>query len=371
MQMHHILTLSLQAAVILAISFAGIGCGLIADKDRIIIATLDGENITRGDLAEALRKMSDEDRPLVQNKADLFRALNKYIDDKIKSGLAERLVDEEKISAPRGAVEQTYFEAHPDQRHYYVLRNPSPEQLALIELSAGDLVAVQAEIGFGMDEVEERLLREEAFEYVVQERLRDGSLQITEEEYRAEFEARESTLKNFETIEIDAILFAAQNRSSMDEAREAVERLKSGEAFEDVSRSYENQRWSTSMRAVFRNDPENEKFRRFWEYATGSRKGDVKGPLFLEPFEKVEDIGRGRTTRTQMPQSFIVFKVVERAPETEMTFEEAKYVLEESIAVREVMQALRDEHGVQVFEDELPDPAGFGDQYKDLVIRTE
>ena len=34
------------------------------------------------------------------------------------------------------------------------------------------------------------------------------------------------------------------------------------------------------------------------------------------------------------------------------------------------MDQLRAQHGVEVYPDKLPDPAGFGDQYKDSMIDT-
>ena len=79
----------------------------------------------------------------------------------------------------------------------------------------------------------------------------------------------------------------------------------------------------------------------------------------------------GRTQSTAMPSSYIVIKILNHVPESEMTWQEARSDLRPGLRTRKMLDRLRDQHGVQVFEKRLPDPAGFGEQFKDDMIETK
>ncbi len=71
-----------------------------------------------------------------------------------------------------------------------------------------------------------------------------------------------------------------------------------------------------------------------------------------------------------MPAAFLVLEVIAHEPERQKTLEEATNELATAILRHKVMERLRAEHGVQVYPENLPNPAGYGDQYKEYVIDT-
>ena len=182
------------------------GCGRTAGKARVVIATLDGDNITRGDFTEVLRKMTDEDRPFIQNKTDFLNALNSYIDDRVKSSLAKELHNKKKISVSRRISSVAYFESFPEFRVIYEGRDTGESLIETMGVSEGELVALRAEIEFGIDDVEEKLLREKALQYVVDAAVRDGSLESLDEEFQRAFALTGTGLKRLELTEFRATL---------------------------------------------------------------------------------------------------------------------------------------------------------------------
>ena len=363
--------LSTLGLVLIALAGIATGCGMIADKDRIVIATLDGNNVTRGDFAAILRNMTDEDRPLIQNKNDFRHALNDYLDGEVKSGLAKKLRAEKKISVPREVSREAYFKAFPEYRTIYETRDSNESLVEDLGITEGDLVAVRAEIEFGIDDIEEKLLREEAVRYVVNEAVRDGTLVISDEEFQREFKLVGADIKRLETIEFQAILIPETQPEALREAGDIRRRLGSGEPFESIAEKYRSQSPRYILESVLQNDPTSTKFRAIWDAVSSRGEGDIVGPTFLPSFEQVSEGPTGRTQSRVMPNSYIVMRILNHTPESEMTWEEARPDLTPGLRVRKMLDRLREEHGVQVFEKNLPDPSGFGDQYKDDMIETK
>lgn len=341
------------------------GCGWIADKDRIVVATLDGEPIRRGDLKRIIREMSDEERPLVQNKGDLLRTLNKYIDETIKAGLAKRLKGENRIAVPREMARESYFQNNPEDRSLFEIQDPKA-----LNLTEAGLKAVQAAVEFKIDDEEERLFREQAVMYRVQEALKGGLLAIADEEFRQEYSFQKRTLRNFEQIEFIGIRFPTTLQDAASQAAAARRRMDLGESFDQVAQSYARRDPSRILRSGFENNPASDKFRTFWSQVSGCKAGDILGPVYLPYHELVRPAEDGTSEVIPMPGAHFVFQVIEHRPESEKTLEEAKPELAPPILYRKMVERLRTEHGVEIYEDKLPDPAGYGDQFKDSFIRT-
>lgn len=341
------------------------GCGYIADKDRIVVAELDGEPITRGDLEEVIREMPDEERPLIQNKGDLLRTLNKYIDDQIKAELAKELADEDKISASRDVARAAYFEKHPEFRAAYQIQDPTQ-----LDMTQGDVAAVKAEVEFGIDEEVERLLRDEAVEYMMQQAVQNRAVQITPEEVRREYERRKHQLIKWEFAEFIAIRFPADAPDVIQRAAQARRRIDAGESFDQVLESYLQKDTSYGMRTGLENNPGRPRFKAFWQTLHGAEVGKVYGPVLLPAHEQVGRNAQGKMVVRQMPAAYLVLQVVAHESERQKTLEEAANELAADILRRKVMDQLRAQHGVEVYPENLPNPAGYGDQYKDFIIDT-
>lgn len=351
-------------AATLALAFSA-GCGYIADKDRIVIAKLDGKSITRGDLEKVIREMPDDERPLIQSKGDLLRTLNKYIDDQIKQALSEELFAEGKISVPREAAREAYLQKHPEYRAAMQIQDPTQ-----LDMTQGQVEAVKAEVEFGTDEEMQRLLGEQAVTYKMQQALQNRELSITPEEIQREYDVLKRQLIKPEYVEFKAIRFPQDMPNAIEKAAQARRRIQSGERFDDVLASYMKQDPSLGMQTGLENDPRQPRFEAFWRTVHGAEVGQVYGPVLLPAHQQVGHDAQGKQVVRQYPAAFVVIQVVAHEAERQQTLEEATNAVAASILRRKVMERLREAHGVEVYPDKLPNPAGFGDQYKDLTIDT-
>lgn len=337
---------------------------VVADKDNIVVATLNGEDITRGKLTKVLRDMPDVDRPLIQNKGDLIRALNAYLDGEVKRTYAEELEAEGTIKRQRQAATAQYFRKYPDKL--------SVAEVAK-NFSTAEQNALLADIEYGIDAEEELILREQALVYMIQEAVREGTLTISEEEFRQEYE-RETTLnpsafQHFEYVIFDAVRFDLDSKS-LEKAAEMTRRVvDSGEPFDTIIDAMEQANPKQVMRsAELRNDPASTRFAAFWGEVTETKDGAVHGPVVLPSYKTIRQSQTGESVEETVPDSYLVLKVLTHVAPRVKTWEEARVDLSGSIYVRKMMDRLRTTHGVEIFPDDLPNPAGYGDQFKGSTI---
>lgn len=71
----------------------------------------------------------------------------------------------------------------------------------------------------------------------------------------------------------------------------------------------------------------------------------------------------------RIPDSLLVAQIVDEVPETQKTLEESKPDLTPLILYAKVMDQLRKEHGVSLFEDKLPDPSMYDTSSTSVVVR--
>ncbi len=349
----------------IAIVLSATGCGWIADKDRIVIANIDGEPLRRGDLRRIIRDMTDEERPLIQNRGDLLRALNKHIDDTIRAGLAEELLAEDKIANDRKRATAIYFERNPDDRFPYSITDARE-----LGISDGELTAVKAAIEFKIDDIVLEVLAVDAFYYRLRQAAEENLITITDEEYQQEYRFNHDGYVHFERIGFVGLRFPQQVPQAVTEAAKARRRIDAGEAFEEVAQWYASQNPNFVFQSVIENNPNLDRFRSFWQNTTGTAVGTVIGPIFLPEHEVVAQNADGTLQSIKSPPSHVVLKVLEYIPERTKTWEEAKPELQNVILVRKVNQQLREEHGVEIFVENLPDPAGYGKQLEGSFIDT-
>ena len=60
-----------------------------------------------------------------------------------------------------------------------------------------------------------------------------------------------------------------------------------------------------------------------------------------------------------MPAAYIVFKVLEQKPAGVLDYERAKPLVARPLLVSKMIHLLREENGVEIYEDKLPDPSQF------------
>jgi hypothetical protein len=336
-------------------------CGKLADTDQFIIAKYQDEVIRRADLKEALRDMSDEDRPLIQNREDVLNALNKLINDKIKDDLAKTLRKEDKITVDRSEARIVYFKKFPEYENVYRITDPSQ-----MDFSERHLKAMKAEVEFGIDEEVDILYRDEAHRFYTKELVSNGTITVTQEELDAEYQIYRNELKTYEIVSFDAMVFG-----DIEAAAAIRTRIQEGESFNQVFNEMRSKTPQLAIGRAFQNNPDQIQFRQFWHTVGGSGKGDIFGPLILPEHDVVGQTDDGRTASQKFPASFIVLEVVDRQEPREKTVDEAGIQLTAKLLLEKSMITLRDEYGVEVYEDKLYRPEGFGDQYKDSIIQTD
>ncbi|MFP4172413.1 MAG: peptidyl-prolyl cis-trans isomerase [Candidatus Hydrogenedentota bacterium] len=333
---------------ILAVGFIAAlacGCGMIADKDRIVVAEMEGETITRGDLMEVIREKPPEERPVIRTREDLAEALQNHIDDEIKRRLGQRLEREGVISVPRERAEQVFAQSNPE----LMVDLPNPEEWGMDDAM---LAAMQDEREFGIDRAHDRLLGEEAVMYRIRQALQHGNIAISEEEYEEAFRRREDQLRHPEELTVRGLFFPQTRPGVQALAAEARQQLDEGEDFEEVAERYEEEGGAQAVpRARLERDPRDpatQRYQAFWHTASGSEEGEIIGPVMVPS---------PQMGQRQLPDSFFVAEILERTPGEPKTLEEAREELQGPILYRKMMEQLRDEFEVTVYEDRLPDPA--------------
>lgn len=337
------------------------GCGEITDKGNIVIAEVDGETITRGELQQHIRDLEEKDRPIIQYKSDVLRTLNKYIDTNILAERAKELKAAGKIAVDREQARAVFFEENPDKRIAFEIQDP--EKAGFTEM---EVVALQTDAEFGIDEVQERLERDAALAYTAKDLVEAGLIRIDAEDFRAEYEARANELMTFEVVEFAGIRFPRDNAQSLPAAGRLLDQWKAGTPFEEIFEIYLEQDERHVMRSMMENDPSVPRFRPFWAQVSGVPEGGVVGPVPLPAYSQVNADGDSET----YPPVWVVLQVIQNVPPRQKTIEEAQRELAEPILRRRTMGALREEHGVKIYEDKLWDPSGYGDQFKDQFIET-
>ncbi|HPO16757.1 MAG TPA: peptidylprolyl isomerase [Candidatus Hydrogenedentes bacterium] len=369
------------------ITMTGSGCGQIADPDNIKIAKVDDTYITRGDLFRLLNDMDDADRPKINNRADLLRVLNQHIDSKIKTPLGQQLAQEGKIRIPRDAAREQYFkECGDDQEQMRAIWGMEPPAggeitplMKVYNLTPQGIVAMKNIIEQKTDKILERLQGDQAVQYLAVHDLQTNKLTIDQAELEREYKLRKASLKKLEWMRFQAVQYPGGSEDALAQAAKIRERLNAGETFEGIVAEIQSLQATSIVRpgvtanvieSEIENNPDLQKFKGFWAVASGAEPGTIIGPVYLPQYQQMSQDAQGRTQVMNMPEAWLVLKVLDNRPESEMSLDEAKMTIMPSLVVAQEMKNLREQHGVEIYEDKLPDPRQLGgdleDPFKDL-----
>lgn len=360
-------TFVLTTALVLTV----FGCGQITDKDRIRIAKIGDRYITRGDLYKLIREMPDTERPVIRTRSDLLRILNEHIDRRIKLPLGRKLAAEGKVAVDRAlAREQVFLESGDEEeqlRAMWRMEVPQPgvvtPMMKLYGLTPELLQFNKDSIEESTDRMIEKLQGDQAVEYLAGEALKEGKITLDEEELKREYGFMKEQLVTFEELVFAGIRFLAQEPDALEEAAAVRARIDAGESFDSLAAEFEKQGASEGREYVFEsgimNNPNLERFRGFWTAASGAKPGDILGPVYLPAYQQVAQDGEGQTRTVDMPAAYIVFKVLEQKPAGVLDYERAKPLVARPLRVSKMIHLLREENGVEIYEDKLPDPSQF------------
>ena len=337
-----------------------LGCGWIADMDRIKIAKIDSRYITRGELDQVISKL--DPIPNIRNRGDMLRVLQEFIDGELRKDIGQRLAAEGKVKVAREEAAAVYDSTHQEEARMAntpTENNPDlPKILSDYNLTLADLSAMKDRREEGIDKVEEQLRGERAIAAAIQEAVNAKTLTITDDEFANEYKLQKDHLFNFETIDFVAI---ALPLNAADEAARIMKRIDAGAKFEDVAGEYQARNPNFIMRSGIENNPTSAKLKGFWQNASGAEKGSVIGPVYLPGSQRIATDDKGNQRVENMPDAWLVLKVLDRIAPTPKTLDEAKGDLAQTILVRKYLKQLRAQHGVEIYEDKLRDPAMFNE----------
>jgi hypothetical protein len=338
------------------------GCGWISDKSRLPVATVDGKNITRGDLEKLLYQMEDDERPLIRTQGDLLRELNKHIDRQIKLPLGRQLAQEKKIAVPRELALEQYFQSKGEeaehQRMLYTMDEEAMKaQTALMEtysLTPQTLRAMKDIVDLSVDEIVEEMQGEAAVQYLAMVAVQEGKIKLDPVALEQEYALRRDELLTFEWMKFDALRFPTSLSNHLELAAEVRRRLDGGESFDALKQEFAQRDANFVVESEIENNPALQRFQGFWQTASGAQVGQVLGPVYMPTYQQISVNEQGQQTPVQMPDSYMVLRVLETRPSAPMTLEQATPMLAPTLVVAEQMERLRQEHGVEVFEENLP-----------------
>lgn len=312
------------AAAALAVFVLMSSCGFIADKDRIKIAMLNGKPITRGDFDKVLREMSPKERPLIRTKGDMLKAVQDYLDRRVREQNAEELVAANRLHVPRELAEA-------------VLRINDPEVFIKIEnpedykMKEEDLKYFEQEKEIRIDEMVKDLEAEQGVYLRIEQAVAENTIAISDKEYADEFEVRKAQLKHPERVAFTGVLIPGDSSEVRGASTELAKKLKAGASPREFVNGPTPLPGAAIVEAELENDPMKIKFAPFWQQASGANVGDVIGPIFIQGWTEATQDAQGKVTQRPYPDGMLVCVVTGRTEEMPKTLDESKPELQRNI----------------------------------------
>ena len=349
-----------------ALALALAGCGMIADKNNIRVAEMDGQPITRGDLNSYIRAFPENERPQISNQGDLLMVLNRMIDERIKENLAtEQGGNLPQITSRDQAREQFFVSLGDEQDQYravWAMEVPADGQatplMQTYGLTAQGMTDMKAYIDQRTDALLQRIRSEEVLMLMVANAVKSGELKVDEKALELEYKFRAGSLRRPESVTFTAIRFAASAEGGAEAARTRQE-LDAGGNFDAVAAQYRGKDNSTVFQGTLQNNPQNTQMASFWAQASGAAVGALLGPLFLPETQQVAVNPDGTQREVTSPPCYAVCRVDAREDERTLSLEESRMALAPPLLIAQMVRKLREQHGVKLYEENLSDPGDF------------
>ena len=369
--------------LLLASVFLG-ACGMLIDKNSIRIAKFGDSDITRGDLFAMLRRMSDTERPRIRNRQDLLDVLNKHLDDRVRLAIAQRFA--ENAAEFAGASQQIYVPMAVATARYIAESGDEAQQVRMIMTAplpaSGEETPMMREFGMShsqwrarrdfyeikAEELRDKMQGDAAIMFLGAQDYKAGKLVIDPAKVEREYSMKKEQMRKMETLAFFAIEFPAAAPDATANAAKTRARIDAGESFDAVAAEFQARDPNSVSNSAIENNPAMEKFRTFWDAATGAEPGAIIGPVFLPSSGRVRVDAQGKPVQYRAPDSYLVLKVLEHQPERTLSLQEAQPELMPELIYAEKLKALRVEMGVEIYEDQLPDPSGTSKGTGDPVL---
>jgi foldase protein PrsA len=300
-------------AVALLLGAALTACGMIVDEDRIKIAQIGEEAVTRGDLSDYIQLLPIEHRHQTQSK----QAKLKVLEQMIVETLLLREAKKRGIEVSDDEVEQEM------QRRG--LGTMGPETLE----DYGQEVEGYHQHEHNVEEEIDRELRLRK----LQMQVIAPSLNVTDEQVRQFYEENKAKYAIADFVRIRFLTC-----STMEEAQKIVDRVNAGESFEDIfkknfaeTEGEGGQEWPPNIyMPIGRMGPAELR-----DGLKEAQPGDIIGPV------KRED-------------GFDVVQLIDRQPPPLDGLKRDLIIGKSSEAYKQFIAKLKEDYQVQIFEDKLP-----------------
>lgn len=374
-------SLKVKEYLFLFLLFVLPACGKIGDPETIKIARIDNEYITRGNLYKILREMDDRERPKISSRSDFLRVLNQQIDLRIKIPLGKKLAEEGKITLDRNMAREQFFRMAGDEQEQLraIWDIPIPEGdtvtplMQVYNLTPATLRTMKEYIEQETDKIYERLLGDQAIAYLVGEDVKAGKLNVTQEELEREYNLKKDSYHIYESIKFRGIFVPTSIPNSAKICSEYRSQIDRGKNFDDLVKEILLQKESIVIapeiknimisESEIENNPNSSRFRGFWSVAENAEEGAILGPVYMPEFQSMAQDEKGNIKTQIMPDSYVVFKVIEHRPERTPTLDEIKHILIVPILIGKKIEELRKLHNVEIYEKNLPEPSSTRDQF--------
>jgi hypothetical protein len=349
---------------------------MIADPDTIVIARMDGKNITRGDLARYVYQMDDKDRPRIYNRGDLLRVLNQMIDNRIKLPLGKQMAEAGEIEVPRDAAREEFFkQAGADEQMYravWAMEVPRAGEATPLmrqyNLTPETLRAMKDMIDLQTEFILEKIQGETAVIMTASKLVQEGRIKIDDEAVQREYQVRKDSLKHKERMVFRGIRLPLNREGALQEAAGLRQQVDAGADFDAIVEEYFAKDPGLVVESEIENDPASTRFRTFWEQASGAQVGQIIGPVYFPPYQQIAAAPGAHAGSAYQGDSYLLIKVLEIEPERPMSIEEARPLLVGPLAVAAAMEEIRRQHGVEIYEEKVADPAKYRDPRGDVLL---
>ncbi|MBI1320722.1 MAG: hypothetical protein GC168_17495 [Candidatus Hydrogenedens sp.] len=365
----------LRVLILLPLAATMFSCAQLADRNNVRVAKVDGEYITRADVYDYIRSFPDMVRPRINNTADMLAILNRMVDARIKAQYVEPVIMERLDEAQRAALLQDieneareeFYKRSGEQGEQMravwgmeIPANDEPTELMKVYgLTADSLRDTKAFITAQTEAISREILADRAVQIMTGEALKKGEIDIPQDTLELEFAFQKESLVVPETVTFTGIRIAAREPGAAEKAKAARQRIDSGEQFDFVAEGFRSQSPQSVTQNTLQHNDSTKSFEDFWAAIEGKGAGEVAGPIFMPAYQQMAVDAQGNARQVTIPETIMVIRIDAREPQRPMTLQEATPRIAPPLLVSEMMKKLREAHGVEIYEDKLPEAGQF------------
>jgi len=366
-----------MAAVLTIGLLPNMGCGVVADQERLVIATVGNREISRRDFRMIVRQLPPQDKPTIATHEDMVQAVQDYIDREALLLEADRLAQQGIIAVPDQAAESHYFSMNPELVDVRPVEDPT-----LFMVDEAGLQQMKDAINEGIEMARRDLLAEQALTYLVEDAIATGAIPITEAEYEAAYQAHREELEDFERVWVRGMLFPILPETDglvQRVAADARRMIDQGRSMEEVMAQYAidappaassvppHERMALELETDIPNDPRLPQYRGFWDDIGTAEVGNIVGPVNVQPTTRFVPGPDGRPRRDVVPPSIMLVELLRHEPARPLTRAEARDRLTPIVIEGKILEQVRTRHNARVIEANLPAPASYADGQRSIM----